>query len=46
MAIENRDLAVGTRLTATYKKQNYVCTVEAGEGGRGRRLRPGRRQAL
>jgi hypothetical protein len=29
--IENRNLEVGTRLVATYKKQAYVCTVEAGE---------------
>src|SRR5687767_11568723 len=33
MTIENRNLAIGTRLVATYKKQTYVCTVEAaGEG--------------
>jgi hypothetical protein len=31
MAIENRNLPVGTRLAANYKKQAYVCTVEAGE---------------
>jgi hypothetical protein len=30
MAIENRDLPVGTRLVADYKKQTYVCTVESG----------------
>ena len=29
--IENRNLAVGTRLVASYKKQKYICTVEAGE---------------
>jgi hypothetical protein len=29
--IENRNLPVGTRLVANYKKQAYVCTVEAGE---------------
>ena len=29
MAIENRNLLVGTRLVANYKKQRYVCTVEA-----------------
>ncbi len=29
--IENRNLAVGTRLVASYKKQLYVCTVEAAE---------------
>src|SRR5262245_44322150 len=33
MAIEDRNLPVGTRLVASYKKQTYVCTVEAeGEG--------------
>ena len=32
MAIENRNLAVGTRLVATYKKQAYVCTLEQEEG--------------
>ena len=31
MAIENRNLPVGTRLWANYKKQRHVCTVEAGE---------------
>ena len=31
MAIENRALPVGTRIWANYKKQRYVCTVEAGE---------------
>jgi rubrerythrin len=31
MAIENRNLPVGTRLVASYKKQAYVCTVDAGE---------------
>jgi hypothetical protein len=35
MPIENRNLAVGTRLTANYKKQSYVCTVEAAESGEG-----------
>ncbi len=34
MAIENRDLPAGTRLVATYKKQAFVCTVEAGEDGK------------
>src|SRR5687767_12973592 len=34
MPIENRDLPVGTRLVATYKKQAYVCTVEAEEDGK------------
>ena len=33
MAITNRDLPIGTRLVADYKKQRYVCTVEAGEEG-------------
>jgi hypothetical protein len=31
MAIENRNLEVGTRLVANYKKTRYVCVVEAGE---------------
>jgi len=31
MAIEDRSLPVGTRLVANYKKQTYVCTVEAGD---------------
>jgi hypothetical protein len=31
MAIEDRNLPVGTRLVANYKKQRYVCTVEAAE---------------
>ena len=35
MAIENRNLLAGTRLTATYKKQAYVCTIEAGAEGEG-----------
>jgi hypothetical protein len=35
MAIEDRNLAVGTRLSASYKKQTYVCTIEAGENGEG-----------
>src|ERR1051325_3607069 len=35
MVIENRDAVVaGTKLTATYKKQQYICTVEAGEDGK------------
>jgi hypothetical protein len=33
MVIENRNLPIGTRLVATYKKQAFVCTVEAGEDG-------------
>jgi hypothetical protein len=35
MPIENRNLGAGTRLVANYKKQRYVCTVEAAEGGEG-----------
>ena len=35
MPIENRNLAAGTRLVANYKKQAYVCTVEAAEDGDG-----------
>ncbi len=31
MAMENRKLAVGTKLWANYKKQRHVCSVEAGE---------------
>src|SRR5690349_21835926 len=34
MAITNRELPVGTRLRANYKKQTYTCTVEAGEEGK------------
>ena len=35
MVIENRDAVVaGTKLTATYKKQQYVCTVEADKDGK------------
>lgn len=35
MVIENRDAVVaGTKLTASYKKQQYICTVEAGEEGK------------
>ncbi len=34
MAIEDRNLGAGTRLVATYKKQAFVCTVEAGEDGK------------
>jgi hypothetical protein len=33
--IENRNVLAGTRLVANYKKQRYVCTVEAGEGDEG-----------
>ena len=35
MPIENRNLEVGTRLVANYKKQAYVCTVEKAEEGEG-----------
>jgi hypothetical protein len=35
MAIENRNLLAGTRLVAYYKKQRYVCTIEAAEEGEG-----------
>jgi len=35
MAVENRNLLAGTRLVANYKKQRYVCTVEAGEKDEG-----------
>jgi hypothetical protein len=31
MAFENRNLPVGTRLVANYKKTRFVCTVVAGE---------------
>jgi hypothetical protein len=31
MAITNRDLPIGTRLVADYKKTRFFCTVEAGE---------------
>src|SRR5687767_9673416 len=33
MAIEDRNLPVGTRLVASYKKQTFVCTVEAEREG-------------
>jgi hypothetical protein len=35
MAITNRNLPVGTRLVADYKKTRYVCTVVAAEEGEG-----------
>ena len=35
MAIENRNLEVGSHLVATYKKQAHICTVEPGEGDEG-----------
>lgn len=31
MPIENRNLAPGTRLVATYKKRHHACMVSAGE---------------
>ena len=33
MAIEDRNLEVGTRLVASYRKQAHVCTVERAEEG-------------
>jgi len=43
MPIENRDLQVGTRLVARYKKQEYSATVVEGEkGGLRYRLEDGR----
>jgi len=35
MAITNRELPIGTRLVADYKKTRYVCTVETAEEGEG-----------
>jgi hypothetical protein len=35
MAITNRNMPVGTRLVADYKKTRYVCTVEKAEEGEG-----------
>ena len=35
MAITNRDLPIGSRLVADYKKTRYVCTVEKAEEGEG-----------
>jgi hypothetical protein len=43
MPIENRELTVGTRLVARYKKQEYTATVVEGEeGGLRYRLDDGR----
>jgi hypothetical protein len=43
MSIEKRDLPVGTRLVARYKKQEYRATVVEGEdGGLRYRLEDGR----
>jgi len=33
MALENRNLSVGTKLVARYKKQEHTATVVEGEGG-------------
>jgi len=35
MAVTNRNLPIGTRLVADYRKAHYVCTVEAAEEGEG-----------
>ena len=35
MAIENRNLEIGTKLVASYEKVQYVCTVEAAADGEG-----------
>ena len=35
MAIEDRNLTVGTRLVASYRKQAHVCMVEKAEEGEG-----------
>ena len=40
MTIENRNLEVGTRLVANYKKQAHVCAVEKTVEGRQAGLRP------
>ena len=34
MAIENRDLAAGTKLIAKYKKEEFKAEVVAGEDGK------------
>ena len=36
MAIENRNLTVGTRLVASYRKQAHACMVEKAEEGDGK----------
>ena len=33
MPIEDRNLTIGTRLVATYKKTRYICTVETSADG-------------
>ena len=35
MAIEDRNLTVGTRLVASYRKQAHACMVERAEEGEG-----------
>ena len=35
MAIEDRNLTVGTRLVANYRKQAHACTVEKRDEGGG-----------
>ena len=43
MAITNRNLEIGTKLVARYRKQEYACEVVAGEDGKVRyRLADGR----
>ena len=42
MAVEDRNLAVGTRLVAKYKKQNYTCDVVHTDEGVRYRLEDGR----
>ena len=42
MPIENRNLAVGTRLVAKYKKVTYFCEVVETEAGVRYRLEDGR----
>ena len=36
MAIEDRNLTVGTRLVASYRKQAHACMVEKAEEGDGK----------
>ena len=35
MAIENRNLGVGNRLVANYRKERFICRVEKAEEGEG-----------
>ena len=44
MAIENRNLETGTKLTARYKKQGYSAEVVAGEDGKVRYKLPDGRE--